>query len=227
MIKTERNFKMKTSKISAVILALLMCCSAASCSKSDTTDNKSKADASSASQQLEYDIEGSERLFDSLKEKYADNYKLACKYNGDEYIFSLSSGRAYFAVGKNGERNILLYTADKKTYTIMESAKMYAVSEKDFYIRDSDPIFGATDKFVSAEKNDKSGTIEEHYTLDKEIAGGEGEMVYSFDSKTGELKSYTYTIGEKSATYQVTELTEAEESLFEIPDLSGYKQQSN
>lgn len=214
---------MKRAKITAAALALAMCCSMASCDNSDKTDKESSAaDVSSVAEGLEYDPLGDERLFDSLKEKFGDNYKLTCKYNGSEAVFSISGGRSYYGIGESGAKNIIIYTSDKKIYKIMESTKMYSVSDDDFDVRDGDPLFGATDEFVSAEKDEKSGTFNERYTVDKELVGAEGEIVYSFDTKTGDLKSYTITVEEQSVEYQVIELVEADESLFTPPDLSEY-----
>ncbi|MGN0622897.1 MAG: hypothetical protein ACI4JA_02985 [Oscillospiraceae bacterium] len=214
---------MKRAKITAMALAFAMCCSMASCDNSDKTDKEiSSADVSSAAEGLEYAPSGDQRLFDSLKEKYGDNYKLTCKYNGSEALFSISGGRSYYGVGESGAKNIIMYTTDKKLYKIMESTKMYSVSEDDFDVRDCDPLFGATDEFVSAEKDEKAGTFNERYTVDKELVGAEGEIEYAFDTKTGDLKSYTITVEEQSVEYQVIELAEADESLFTLPDLSGY-----
>lgn len=235
MFLSEREKGMNFLRLTAVVLAVILCAAASSCSdkdvlskqensKTEVSDNISET-TSEPTEPIEYDPAGSVRLYDSLKEKYENNFRLLCDMGTIRYEFAIKGELMYMSATAKQETTVILHSKDKKTYKFQPRAKEYSVSDDDFNIKDGDPLFGATADFISAEKNDKGATYDETYRIDESVSGNPGTITYKFSATTGELKAYSIKFegADDTIDYNVKELSQPTDRMFDIPDFSEYK----
>ena len=235
-------------KMVTIIAALAMCTAMAGCSESDTassskaettttttaaaesaapaesTADESSADSTSASAgTTDYDVDGDFRAFEQLKEKYADGYLVTLEgqmsNSGTKYTICVKDGKAYESSTIQGMKSYAVYPGDGKKYNVSEATTTYSVD-------DSDILFGAALDFDHAYIDETTNVVHEYYKLDSAVAGAEGQIVYSFDGATYDLKQVVLLpegADESSAVYfTVDSMGEADDSLLAVPDLSAY-----
>ena len=240
---------MNKKRLTAVIAGLAMCVCLASCGDSDssqkTASSVSEQESSSqqagsqgadstgetdASSQEEYDPNGDVRLYDSIKEQYAGNYKLTAELSvngGDAYpvIFEVKDDLRYSSATVMGMQTNVYITAEGEKYVINEGTTTYdkyeAAELGNMMLKSPqyDPLFAATGSFVKASVD--GDVINEEYTLD--FDGLEGSIIYSFDNSTRALTGVQIKSDDMDdEVVSNTVLSAADHSDFELPDISGY-----
>lgn len=170
-----------------------------------------------------YDPEGETRMYDVLKEEFGGDFYLETTSNGASLMFNVKGERFSASTVYNGMMSRVYYLEDKTFYNVSDATTTYVrYDDYDYDIRNSDPIFGGTGEFDSAEIN-ADGNIAETYKLDSNFAG-EGTICYIFNSETGALMNFDIDLNGASALYVVDSLSNADETLMELPDLSAYNQ---
>jgi len=219
-------------KMVTIIAALAMCTAMAGCTKSDTASSskaettttttaaaesaapaESNADSTSANVgTTDYDVDGDFRAFEQMKDKYEGNYLAnltgQMSNNGTKYTICIKDGKAYQALTVQG----------------MKSSSMG--DDEGNQWKSADILFGATLDFDHAYIDTTTNVVHEYYNLDSSVSGGEGQIVYGFDSATYDLKQVVLLpegADESSAVYfTVDSMGEADDSLLAVPDLSAY-----
>ena len=238
-------------KMVTIIAALAMCTAMAGCTGNDTASSskaettttttaaaesaapaESNADSTSANVgTTDYDVDGDFRAFEQMKDKYEGNYLASLTgqmtNNGTKYTICIKDGKAYQALTVQGMKSYAVYPGDGKKYNVSEATTTYSVDEADENAwKDSDILFGAALDFDHAYVDASTNVVHEYYKLDSAVAGAEGQIVYSFDGATYDLKQVVLLpegADESSAVYfTVDSMGEADDSLLAVPDLSAY-----
>ena len=239
-------------KMVTIIAALAMCTAMAGCTENDTASSskaettttttaaaESAAPAESTADEsavtnvgtTDYDVDGDFRAFEQLKEKYADGYLDTLQghmtNSGTKYTICVKDGKAYESSTIQGMKSYYVYPGDGKKYNVSEATTTYSVNEADENAwKDSDILFGAALDFDHAYVDASTNVVHEYYKLDSAVAGAEGQIVYSFDGATYDLKQVVLLpdgADESSAVYfTVDSMGEADDSLLAVPDLSAY-----
>ena len=215
---------------------------AESTAPAESTEDESTADESTADESTadststnagttDYDVDGDFRAFEQLKEKYADGYLVTLEgqmsNSGTKYTICVKDGKAYESSTIQGMKSYYVYPGDGKKYNVSEATTTYSVDDADENAwKDSDILFGAALDFDHAYIDETTNVVHEYYKLDSAVAGGEGQIVYSFDGATYDLKQVVLLpegADESSAVYfTVDSMGEADDSLLAVPDLSAY-----
>lgn len=170
-----------------------------------------------------YDPEGETRMYDVLKEEFGGDFYLETTSNGASLMFNVKGERFSASTVYNGMMSRAYYLEDKTFYNVSDATTTYVrYDDYNYDIRNSDPIFGATGEFDSAEIN-SDGNIAETYKLDSDFVG-EGTICYIFNSETGALMNFDIDLNGACVLYVVDSLSNADETLMELPDLSAYNQ---
>ena len=235
---------MNIKKISAIIAGLSLCMCLASCGDSDssTRDASSTADTANSSQANdstgdsdassteEYDPNGDVRVFDSLKEQFAGNYKLTAKLSvndGEAYpvVYEVKGDLRYISATISGMMTERFVTEDGDLYVINQGAttyEKYGSAELGNQMLKSpqyDPLFAATGEFRSASVD--GGVITEVYAID--FDGIAGTISYSFDETSRALTGVKIDSGDiDNETVTDIVVSAAEDGDFTMPDISGY-----
>ena len=243
---------MNIKKILAMAAGLSLCICLASCGDTDssTRDASSVSDNTTSTQQTdsttdggadsaadsktdaqpEYDPNGDVRLFDNIKSQFEGNYKLTANLSvngGEAYpvVYEVKGDLRYIGATISGMMSERFITADGELYNINHATTTYEKYGSDeigntiYKSPAYDPLFVATGAFEKAEVAD--GVISETYKLEFDTI--EGTITYGFDSTTHELKTVkidSADMDNESVTDIV--LTAADDSDFEMPDISGY-----
>jgi hypothetical protein len=175
-----------------------------------------------------YDPDGDSRMYDVLKDEFGGDFLIELASDDSSMKFNVKDDLVYGETVVGGMMSRAYYLADKSFYNISDATTTYVMyTDYDFDTRNADPLFGATEDFVSAEIN-SDGNISETYGLDSDFTGVDGNIVFTFNSETGALMNYAVVYNSESDTetviYAVNSLANADESLFELPDLSAYNQ---
>lgn len=241
-------------KMVTIIAALAMCTAMAGCTKSDTASSskaetttttttaaesaapaESSADSTSANVgTTDYDVDGDFRAFEQLKDKYKDGYLAnltgQMTNNGTKYTICIKDGKAYQALTVQGMKSYTVCPGDGKLYNVSEGTTTYSIEDDDGnQWKSADILFGATLDFDHAYVDTTANVVHEYYNLDSSVAGGEGQIVYSFDGATYDLQQIVLLpegADESNAVYfTVDSIGEADDSLLAVPDLSAYTEE--
>lgn len=238
-------------KMVTIIAALAMCTAMAGCTENDTASSskaettttttaaaesaapaESNADSTSANVgTTDYDVDGDFRAFEQMKDKYEGNYLASLTgqmtNNGTKYTICIKDGKAYQALTVQGMKSYTVCPGDGKLYNVSEGTTTYSIEDDDGnQWKSADILFGATLDFDHAYIDETTNVVHEYYKLDSAVAGAEGQIVYSFDGATYDLKQVVLLpegADESSAVYfTVDSMGEADDSLLAVPDLSAY-----
>lgn len=241
-------------KMVTIIAALAMCTAMAGCtgndtassSKAETTTTTTAAAESTAPAEstadstpanvgtTDYDVDGDFRAFEQLKEKYADGYLVTLEgqmsNSGTKYTICVKDGKAYESSTIQGMKSYYVYPGDGKKYNVSEATTTYSVNGADENAwKDSDILFSAALDFDHAYVDASTNVVHEYYKLDSAVAGAEGQIIYSFDGATYDLKQIVLLpegADESNAVYfTVDSIGEADDSLLAVPDLSAYTEE--
>lgn len=246
-------------KMVTIIAALAMCTAMAGCSESDTassskaettttttaaaesaapaesTADESNADSTSANVgTTDYDVDGDFRAFEQLKDKYKDGYLAnltgQMTNNGTKYTICVKDGKAYQALTVQGMKSYTVCPGDGKLYNVSEGTTTYSIEDDDGnQWKSADILFGATLDFDHAYVDTTANVVHEYYNLDSSVAGGEGQIVYSFDGATYDLQQVVLipegADAESGVYYTVDSLEDADEGMLTVPDLSAYTEE--
>lgn len=198
----------------------------------ESTADESTADSTSTNAgTTDYDVDGDFRAFEQMKDKYEGNYLAnltgQMSNNGTKYTICIKDGKAYQALTVQGMKSYTVCPGDGKKYNVSEATTTYSVDDADENAwKDSDILFGAALDFDHAYIDETTNVVHEYYKLDSAVAGAEGQIVYSFDGATYDLKQVVLLpegADESSAVYfTVDSMGEADDSLLAVPDLSAY-----
>lgn len=240
-------------KMVTIIAALAMCTAMAGCSdnssssssKAETTTTTTTAAAESAAPAestadesavtnvgtTDYDVDGDFRAFEQLKNKYKDGYLAnltgQMTNNGTKYTICIKDGKAYQALTVQGMKSYTVCPGDGKLYNVSEGTTTYSIEDDDGnQWKSADILFGATLDFDHAYVDTTANVVHEYYNLDSSVAGGEGQIVYSFDGATYDLQQVVLipegADAESGVYFTVDSIGEADDSLLAVPDLSAY-----
>lgn len=213
---------------------------AESTAPAESTEDESTADESTADSTstnagtTDYDVDGDFRAFEQLKDKYEGNYLAnltgQMSNNGTKYTICIKDGKAYESSTIQGMKSYAVYPGDGKKYNVSEATTTYSVDDADENAwKDSDILFGAALDFDHAYIDETTNVVHEYYKLDSAVAGAEGQIVYSFDGATYDLKQVVLLpegADESNAVYfTVDSIGEADDSLLAVPDLSAYTEE--
>lgn len=246
-------------KMVTIIAALAMCTAMAGCTKSDTASSskaettttttaaaessapaESTADESTADSvaanvgTTDYDVDGDFRAFEQLKDKYEGNYLAnltgQMSNNGTKYTICIKDGKAYQALTVQGMKSYTVCPGDGKLYNVSEGTTTYSIEDDDGnQWKSADILFGATLDFDHAYVDTTANVVHEYYNLDSSVAGGEGQIVYSFDGATYDLQQVVLipegADAESGVYYTVDSLEDADEGMLTVPDLSAYTEE--
>lgn len=236
------NFK----KIIACAAAAAICSAFTACG--DSKDSSSKAEVvnsavesgevrtesetNSSAEQVgitDYDVNGDFRAFDTLKETYGGGYtaNLQIDYSGNvvDMTATISGDKAYMSSVSSGMKSYNVVPGDGNIYCVYEATTTYSVEEaEENSASQLDILFGATSDFASAEIDEATNTVYEHYSLNKEVSASEGEIIYGFDGASYELTEIQIAFEgvEIPDLYKVISIGEADTSVLEVPDISAY-----
>ncbi|WP_028504656.1 hypothetical protein [Ruminococcus sp. FC2018] len=209
-------------------------------SKSDaSSQGSSQAGADSSSQEqnktnaIGYDVKGSKRLYDSLKETYnnKDGYKVTMVHantGGSTIVLNKKDNKIFSSTANNNSKTAILYTGDKKAtmfdFTNMKYQEQAVTDEKSF-VAQKDLLFGMTGDFVQAQIDQKSDVIVETYKVNKNVAGQDGQIGFCFKGSDGSFcEVYLLYEGAQMAEYfGVREIGKASDELFKMPEIKDYK----
>lgn len=241
-------------KMVTIIAALAMCTAMAGCTKSDTASSskaetttttttaaestapaESTADSTSANVgTTDYDVDGDFRAFEQMKDKYEGNYLAnltgQMSNNGTKYTICIKDGKAYQALTVQGMKSYTVCPGDGKLYNVSEGTTTYSIEDDDGnQWKSADILFGATLDFDHAYVDTTANVVHEYYNLDSSVAGGEGQIVYSFDGATYDLQQVVLipegADAESGVYYTVDSLEDADEGMLTVPDLSAYTEE--
>ena len=212
---------------------------AESTAPAESTEDESTADESTADSTstnagtTDYDVDGDFRAFEQLKDNegnYLANLTGQMSNNGTKYTICIKDGKAYQALTVQGMKSYAVYPGDGKKYNVSEATTTYSVNEADENAwKDSDILFSAALDFDHAYVDTSTNVVHEYYKLDSAVAGAEGQIVYSFDGATYDLKQVVLLpegADESNAVYfTVDSIGEADDSLLAVPDLSAYTEE--
>lgn len=170
-----------------------------------------------------YDPESDTHMYDALKKEFEENYYIEMSTQGAELTFALRDGEIAVSSNYGSGTYSGYYTKDKDFYTISEVTKSYSKeADFDYDTRNSDPLFGGTADFISAEI-DENGNISEVYAIDEDFTQASGTIRYTFNKDTGALMNYVITPdGMASTFYTIDMLAECADENINLPDLSEY-----
>lgn len=199
-------------------------------SKSDSDSNSQKQNETNA---IGYDVKGSKRLYDNLKETYnnKDGYKVTMVHantGGSTIVLNKKDNKIFSSTANNNSKTAILYTGDKKAtmfdFTNMKYQEQAVTDEKSF-IAQKDLLFGMTGDFVQAQIDQKSDVIVETYKVNKDVAGQNGQIGFCFKGSDGSFcEVYLLYEGAQMAEYfGVREIGKASDDLFKMPETKDYK----
>lgn len=234
---------MDLRRIIACAAAAAICGLFAACGDSADSSSKAETSSSAAAESIndetsstaelvgttDYDVNGDFRAFDTLKETYGGGYtvNLQIDYSGNVVDMSatISGDKAYMSTVSSGMKSYNVVPGDGKVYSVYEATTTYSVEDaEENSAAQFDILFGATADFASAEIDAETNTVYEHYSLNSEVSGTAGEIIYGFDGASYELTGVQVAMEgiEIPETYTVTSIGEADTSLLEVPDVSAY-----
>lgn len=243
---------MNVKKFIACAAAIALCVAFAACGSSSDSSSRSESSAAETTSTAEsaaentsdgdttesetdpvgttdYDVNGSEREYDKLAEKYAEGYtiELSAEMAGMDITmnFTKSGDQVYQSTVMAGMKSYVVIPGDGMAYSVSEATTTYAEEEEsEEMIVSLDFLFGATGEFASADIDETTNTVYEHYTLNYDVAQCDGEIIFGFNGESYELTEVqiAYDGAEENEVYTVTSLGEPDMSLLEMPDLSAY-----
>ncbi len=180
--------------------------------------------------ETDYDINGDFRAYDAIKEKFAEGYTLDLSFqnaalgtHGDVKLV-WQGERSYYSSVIDGMKSYVLYTGDGKAYNVSEGTTTYQtadVNPEDAKMNDI--LISPVGEFDHAAIGD-GNVVFEYYNV-KEEMGGQGQIVFGFNGETYDLVEIVIVTNGDEMTasyYYVNDLTEPDEELLELPDLSAY-----
>lgn len=237
---------MKLKRTASGLMAVLLALSLAACGDESSgskesggsTPSESKTvggndDAEDAAPEIEYDINGDVRLFNDFKEKYEGNYKLTGTLStgdgdsGSPVCYAVKDNLRMNSVSVMGMTTRRYITGEGDLYVINEGTTTYQLYHGDeigntvYESPAYDPVFSGTGVFSGASID--GNEVTEEYAIN--FDGLEGTIKYTFDAKTGDIVSITTDSQDMNDTHETVTnivMTQAQDSDFELPDLSGY-----
>ncbi len=201
--------------------------SAADSSSSDSSEQK-KANA------IGYDVKNSKRLYDSLKEAYAEKgYDLSMKSTanmGSELRLCVKGEKVY-STNKNSSSNKTMIFKGGNTAEIFDhTSKLYTdqkVDDAKKFVAKSDLLFGMTGDFIKATIDEQNDVINEYYKVKSDVAGSEGTICYCFRGFNGSFAQITleYTGADFPIIFGVTEIKVCDEKVFDSKEVFNYKKE--
>lgn len=244
---------MDIRKIISFAAAAVMCAGLAGCGsegggssdpKAETSSAVSSAEAASGDSEktgespaaepaavTDYDVDGDYRAFDDLKEKYSGGYTVSMTGqlagSNVDYVICIKDGKAYEGSTVQGMKSYKLIPGDGKSYSVSEGTTTYTVTDEvEGEVGNSDVLFGATLDFDHADIETSDNVVFEYYKLDENVTGQPGLIVYGFDGSTYDFKQLVLVPdGGEPIYFMVNSISDADESLLEVPDLSAYTEE--
>lgn len=207
-------------------------------SSSKTDGSSSLSDSSSVNNKpnaIGYDVNNSKRLYDGLKEDYAQSgYDLTMKSTasgGSELRLCVKNGKIYSSNKNSISNQLRIYTGGSTATIYDHNLKTYveqAVSDPKKLVASSDLLFGMTGDFMQAQIDEQNNVINEYYRINSDVSGSTGVICFCFRGDSGKFIQITIQYDDQNfpIMFGITDLKTCDDSIFDSAKQYNYSKQT-